>query len=100
MFCFVYFLGVKFRLYLSSSSSLNTQQEWNGSVGFKQSNCSGSGGRGKFGGAEAEQKEWNLASLLGRERFLLASFQKEVPQHSSKSYIMLLLVDYMQGALR
>lgn len=38
---------------------------------------------GKFGGAEAEQKEWNLASSLGSERFLLASCQKEVPQRGT-----------------
>lgn len=34
---------------------------------------------GKFGGAEDEQKEENSASSLGSERFLLASFQIEVP---------------------
>ncbi len=38
---------------------------------------------GKFGGAEAEQKEWNLASLLGSERFLLASSQKVILQCST-----------------
>lgn len=47
----------------------------------------------KFGGAKAEQ-EWNLASLLGSERFLLAFCQ--TVEHSFKSYIMLLLVSYMK----
>lgn len=38
---------------------------------------------GKFWGVEAEQKEWNLASLLGSERFLLASCQEVVLQRSA-----------------
>lgn len=37
---------------------------------------------GKFGGAKAELKEWNLASSLGSERFLLAVCQKVGPQSS------------------
>ena len=36
----------------------------------------------KSGGAKAEQKEWNLASSLGSERFLLAFCQKVVLLHS------------------
>lgn len=52
---------------------------------------------GKFGGARAEQKEWNLASSLGSERFLLAFCQKVAFQRSAtpKSYIILLLLSYM-----
>lgn len=37
---------------------------------------------GKFGEAKAEQKEWNLASSLGSERFLLAFCQKVGIQQS------------------
>lgn len=53
---------------------------------------------GKFGEAKAEQKEWNLASSLGSERFLLAFCQKSrhSAKHNSKSYITLLLLSYVQ----
>lgn len=80
--CFLFFSGKiqSVLAYLSSSGLLNMQLEWNGRVGFTQSNCSGSGGQGNL--EELKESRRNGTSL-GSERFLLASCQKEVPQHST-----------------
>lgn len=51
---------------------LNMQQAWNVVMGSHGQIAVGQEVTGKFGGANAEQKERNLASSLGSERFLLA----------------------------
>lgn len=58
-----------------SASMPNMQQAWYVSVGLALVKLQWVRRSGKFGGAKTEQKEQNLASSLGSEKYLLALCQ-------------------------
>lgn len=87
--------------YLSSSGLLNMQLEWNGRVGFAQSNCSGSGGQGNLEELKQSRRNgtWPLRLAVRDSCWLPVKKRSLSAAQLSKSYIMLLLVDYLQCAL-
>lgn len=103
VFFFVFFSGKiqSVLAYLSSSGLLNMQLEWNGRVGFAQSNCSGSGGQGNLEELKQSRRNgtWPLRLAVRDSCWLPVKKRSLSAAQLSKSYIMLLLVDYVQGAL-